>query len=102
MEESVLRFREFVRAVGRGEKRARALSFDDARAAMGMILDGQTDPEQRGAFLLACRIKGEDPVELAGFVAAMRERCLKLSGPPLPNTVSVGHPYDGREDTFIM
>jgi anthranilate phosphoribosyltransferase len=102
MEESVLRFREFVRAVGRGEKRARALSFDDARAAMGMILDGQTDPEQRGAFLLACRIKGEDPVELAGFVAAMRDRCVKLNSPPLPHMVSVGHPYDGREDTFIM
>jgi len=94
------KFREYIRTVGRGERRAKALSFDDAREAMAMILDGRADAEQRGAFLLACRIRGEDPVELAGFVAAMQERCATFSAPA--NTVTVGHPYDGREDTFVM
>src|SRR5580704_9205084 len=98
------RFREFVRTVGRGEKRARALSVEDARVAMGMILDGRADREQSAAFLLALRIKGEDPGEVAGFAQAMMERC--AFAPNLPDTsahaVSVGHAYDGREDTFIM
>jgi anthranilate phosphoribosyltransferase len=103
MTEDEQMFREFIRTVGRGERRAKALSFDDARFAMGMILDGKTDPEQRGAFLLACRIRGEDPVEMAGFVAAMQERCTPLAlAELLPNVVTVGHPYDGREDTYIM
>jgi len=102
------RFREFVKTVGRGERRAKPLSFEDARTAMGLILDGGVDPEQRGAFLLACRIKGEDPEEMAGFVAAMQERCQTLtdSGQTGMSTarpaISIGHPYDGREDTFIM
>ena len=97
-------FREFVRTVGRGERRARALSVDDARVAMGMILDGRADREQSSAFLLALRIKGEDPGEVAGFAQAMMERCAAARN--LPDTaahaVSVGHAYDGREDTFIM
>jgi len=100
MDEQTSQFREFVRTVGRGERRAKPLSFDDARTAMGMILDGKVDPDQRGAFLLACRIKGEDPEEMAGFVAAMQERCQTL--PNSPEAISIGHPYDGREDTFIM
>jgi len=100
MTDDVLKFREYIRTVGRGERRAKALSFDDAREAMAMILDGRADAEQRGAFLLACRIRGEDPVELAGFVAAMQERCATFS--TSANTVTVGHPFDGREDTFIM
>lgn len=100
MTDDVLKFREYIRTVGRGERRAKALSFEDAREAMAMILDGRADAEQRGAFLLACRIRGEDPVELAGFVAAMQAPCAKISAPA--NSVTIGHPYDGREDTFIM
>lgn len=99
-----IRFREFVRTIGRGEKRARPLNFDDAREAMGMILDGRADPQQAAAFLLACRMKGEDPLEIAGFTAAFQKRCLALALAPekRAHAVSVGHPYDGREDTFIM
>ena len=104
MTDDDIRFREFVRTVGRGEKRARPLNFDDARTAMEMILDGRADPQQSAALLLACRMKGEDPLELAGFTAALQERCavLKLSPEQREHCVSVGHPYDGREDTFIM
>jgi anthranilate phosphoribosyltransferase len=99
-----IRFREFVRTVGRGEKRARPLNFEDARDAMGLILDGRADPQQSAAFLLACRMKGEDPVELAGFTAALQQRCqlLQVDARQLQHCVTVGHPYDGREDTFIM
>ncbi|HYG74840.1 MAG TPA: hypothetical protein VEK08_07550 [Planctomycetota bacterium] len=101
MDERIEKFKEFIGIVGRGEKRAKALSFDAAREAMGMILDGVADPEQRGAFLLACRIRGEDPVEMAGFVAAMQDRFTPLRS-EASNLISIGHPYDGREDTFIM
>jgi anthranilate phosphoribosyltransferase len=102
MNDDVLKFREFIRTVGRGERRAKALSFDDAREAMAMVLEGRAGEDQRGAFLLACRIRGEDPVEMAGFVAAMQERCAHFALPSAQNAVTVGHPYDGREDTYIM
>jgi len=101
MNQNELKFKEFIGIVGRGEKRAKPLSFEAARDAMGMILDGIADPEQRGAFLLACRIRGEDPAEMAGFVAAMQDRFTPLRS-ECSNVISIGHPYDGREDTFIM
>ena len=103
MNDDALRFRTYIQTVGRGERRAKALGIDEAADAMGLILDGRADPEQRGAFLLACRIRGEDPAEMAGFVRALQSRCTPL---PLPSAarhvLTVGHPYDGREDTFIM
>lgn len=104
MNDDDLRFREFVRTVGRGEKRAKPLNFDDANLAMGMILDGRADAQQAAAFLLACRMKGEDPIEVAGFTAALQQRCkfIVLDTEQRATAVSVGHPYDGREDTFIM
>jgi len=99
-----IRFREFVRTVGRGEKRAKPLNFEDASIAMGLILDGRADPRQASAFLLACRMKGEDPIEVAGFTQALQQRCqlIALSVEQRQAAVCVGHPYDGREDTFIM
>lgn len=66
-------FAQYVRALGKGKKGARSLSFDEAQAAMSMILHGQTRPEQLGAFLMLLRVKEESADEIAGFVAASRE-----------------------------
>jgi anthranilate phosphoribosyltransferase len=66
-------FAQYVRALGKGKKGARSLSFDEARTAMGMILRGETRPEQIGALLMLLRVKEESPEEIAGFVAAARE-----------------------------
>lgn len=68
-------FAPYVRILGKGKSGSRSLNFDEARAAMGMILRGETDPVQLGAFLMLLRVKEESPEELAGFVAAVREHC---------------------------
>ncbi|MEH6547044.1 MAG: glycosyl transferase family protein [Sneathiella sp.] len=69
-------FAEYVRILGKGPKMWRHLTFDEARAAMGMILEGQADPLQVGAFLLLLRRTGETGEELAGMVAAARDNFL--------------------------
>lgn len=71
-------FASTVRTVGRGKHLSRSLSESEAAEAMGMILDGQVEAEQLGAFLIVLRYRGESPQELAGFVRAARDR---LRGP---------------------
>ena len=68
------RFSQFIRAVGRGVTLSRSLTLEEAEAAMGMILEGEVEPEQLGAFLLVLRYRKETPEELAGFVRAARAR----------------------------
>lgn len=66
-------FAQYVRILGKGKTSSRSLSFDEARAAMGMILRGEVLDVQLGAFLMLLRVKEESPEELAGFVAAARD-----------------------------
>jgi anthranilate phosphoribosyltransferase len=70
---SVARFAGFVATLGRGPGRSRALTRAEAREAMGLVLAGQADPHQVGAFLMLLRYRGEDPEEIAGLVEAARE-----------------------------
>jgi anthranilate phosphoribosyltransferase len=72
-------FAPFIRTLGRGQKGSRSLSQDEAFEAMTMILEGQVEPEQLGAFLMLVRVKEETPEEVAGFVSAVR-RTLQLPG----------------------
>ena len=67
-------FARFVNILGRGKSLTRALTQDEAREAMGMILDGAVLPEQLGAFLMLLRVKEETGAEIAGFVEAARAR----------------------------
>jgi anthranilate phosphoribosyltransferase len=67
------RFAGFVATLGRGPGRSRALSRAEARTAMAMVLAGQADPHQVGAFLMLLRYRGEDPDEIAGLVEAARD-----------------------------
>ena len=57
------------------------LSMDEARAAMGSVMDGEATPAQLAALLVALRMRGETIEELAGFAAAMRDRVLKVDAP---------------------
>jgi anthranilate phosphoribosyltransferase len=59
----------------------RSLSLDEARAAMGAVMDGEATPAQLAALLVALRMRGETVDELAGFAAAMRERVLHVTAP---------------------
>ena len=65
-------FAPFVRILGKGKSGSRSLSREEAREAFGMILAGQVEDLQLGAFLMLLRVKEESPEELAGFVDACR------------------------------
>jgi anthranilate phosphoribosyltransferase len=50
-----------------------SLTRDEARAAMGAIMTGEATAAQIGGFLIALRLKGETPDEIAGFAEAIRD-----------------------------
>jgi len=74
-------FAEYVRAIGKGPNMWRHLDFAEAKSAMGMILAGEAEPLQIGAFLMLLRRKGETGEEFAGMAAAARD----LFGAGLPS-----------------
>lgn len=65
-------FAEYVRILGKGKRGARSLTEAEAQAAMAMIIRGEAEPAQIGAFLMLIRIREETPEEAAGFVTAVR------------------------------
>ena len=65
-------FAPFVATLGRGPGRSRALTREEARTAFGMILRGDAEPHQVGAFLMLLRFRGEDAEEITGMVQAVR------------------------------
>jgi anthranilate phosphoribosyltransferase len=69
-------FAHYIRILGKGKTGTRSLDQDEARLAFGMILRGEAEPLQVGAFLMLLRVKEESPEELAGFVQACRDTML--------------------------
>jgi anthranilate phosphoribosyltransferase len=72
---------DLVRAALAGVIDGRTLSLDEARGAMGSVMDGEATPSQLAALLVALRMRGETVEELAGFAAAMRERVVHVDAP---------------------
>jgi anthranilate phosphoribosyltransferase len=54
------------------------LSREDARKVMSAIMSGEATPAQIGGFLVALRLKGETPPEIAGAAEAMREHVVAV------------------------
>ncbi len=69
-------FAPFVRILGKGKTGSRSLTREEARTAFGMILSGEVEDVQLGAFLMLLRVKEESPEELAGFVDACRDQMI--------------------------
>ena len=72
---------EAVRAALASIVEGRTLSVDEARLAMGAVMDGDATPAQLAAMLMGLRMRGETVEELAGFASAMRERVLRVEAP---------------------
>ena len=72
---------ELVRAALAAVVEGKVLSIDEARGAMGAVMDGEATPAQLAALLVALRMRGETVEELAGFAAAMRERVVRVKAP---------------------
>jgi anthranilate phosphoribosyltransferase len=65
-------FAKYLRIVARGETRSRPLDDAEAAEAMRMVLRGEAEPVQIGAFLAVLRFRQETADEIAGFVRAAR------------------------------
>ena len=72
---------DLVRAALAGVIDGRTLSLEEARGAMGSVMDGEATPAQLAALLVALRMRGETVEELAGFATAMRERVVHVDAP---------------------
>ncbi|MBA2721047.1 MAG: anthranilate phosphoribosyltransferase [Chloroflexi bacterium] len=59
----------------------RNLTLEEARGAMGSVMDGEATPALLAALLVALRMRGETVDELAGFASAMRERVVRVDAP---------------------
>lgn len=65
-------FAPYIRILGKGKSGSRSLAREEAAAAFDMILRGEVEPMQIGAFLMLLRVKEETGEELAGFIDACR------------------------------
>jgi anthranilate phosphoribosyltransferase len=94
-------FRAVIKAVGTGPRGSRALTFDEARSATAALLAGEVSPVQAGAFLIAMRIKGETPDELAGITQALRDAARTVAPDPPAGgrpIVACAGAFDGMTD----
>ncbi len=65
-------FAQYVRILGKGRKGTRSLNYQEALAAMTMVLNDQCEDVQLGAFMMLLRVKEESGEELAGFTQAAK------------------------------
>jgi anthranilate phosphoribosyltransferase len=91
-------FRATIRTVGTGVRGSRALTFEEAREAMTGLLAGEVSDAQAGAFLIAMRIKGEQPDELAGMAQALRDAAPSVRAKLERPLVACAGAYDGASD----
>ena len=74
-----------------------SLSFAEMQGAMTGIMEGQWTPSQIGGFLIALRIKGEAPQEIAAAVTILREKStlVPTSAKPVVDTCGTGGDHSG-------
>ena len=89
---------QFIAKVGKGHKRAKDLTWDEAKEGMRMIIESQASPGQIGAFLMAMRIKTETIAELASFTATARHYVAPLEISSPANVVDLPM-YGEKHDT---
>jgi anthranilate phosphoribosyltransferase len=72
---------QYIKEIGRGRDNARALSRADAQLVWSALLEGRIAELEVGAILLAMRVKGESPDEIAGFLDATHRHGLRFAMP---------------------
>jgi len=66
-------FAKYIRSLGKGKRGQRSLTEEESYTATRLILDGEVEDIQLGAFLMLMRVKEETPEEIAGFIKAIKE-----------------------------
>jgi len=80
---------QLITKIGKGQRGAKDLSWDEAKQAAQDLIEGNATPYQTGAFLMAMRIKLEGVTELASFTAATRSYVSPIDAPTGLNVVDV-------------
>lgn len=78
-------FAQYVRILGKGPNLSRSLTREETAAAARMILAGQVEPVQLGAFLCLLRVRTEEPAEMAGFLDALADDVRRPDGMAAPD-----------------
>jgi anthranilate phosphoribosyltransferase len=95
-----MEFSKYIHAVGTGPKGNRDLSYEEAKDMMQQILDQSVYSEQIAAFLLGWRLKPETIEEFRGALHACDA---SLTQTPVPNSLELGYPFDGkRRNPYIF
>jgi len=90
---------DVIAKIGRGPKTSKDLTWDEAKQAMRLLIEGNASPAQTGAFLIGMRMKGESVTELSACTSAAREYVSPLRiriDRPLVDVAT----YAGKQDTF--
>ena len=71
------------------------LGFEEAKEAVIRLMSGEEPPEIISALLVALRMKGETPEEIAGFAQGMREKAVRVDIGDIPAIDTCGTGGDG-------
>jgi anthranilate phosphoribosyltransferase len=88
---------DIIAKVGKGERASKDLTYQEATAAMRLLLEKQATPVQVGAFLLAMRIKSESVAELAALATSARGYVTPVAIPDSLGVVDIPT-YAGKQD----
>ena len=77
-----------------------SLKSDDIADAFGIIMRGEATSAQVGALLMALRVKGETPEEVAGVARALREAMVRLEATSPEELVDTCGTGGGSVPTF--
>lgn len=95
-------FAQYVRILGKGPNLSRPLTFDEARAAMAMVMQGAALPVQLGAFLCLLRVRTESPEEVAGMAAAIQASIRRPADAPAINLDWATYAGKSRQLPFFI
>lgn len=91
--------RSIIKRIATGPELSKDISRDEARAGMGLVLEGKVDPVQAGVFLIALRMKRETDDENRGVLDAIRE-VTRTATASVDEVVDIADPYDGYNRTL--
>ncbi len=86
--------RSCIQRVATGPELSKDISFEEAREAMRLILQGKVDPVQAGVFLIALRMKRETDEENKGVLQGILDMTPSITA-PVDEVLHVADPYDG-------
>lgn len=78
-----------------------AITPGEAGRIVDHLLADSTGPDDRRSLLLAMRVRGVIPQELAELASVFRSRC-RIIDPSIAELVDVGESYDGHRHTLVL